>query len=76
MFEEHTVTSVRGEKKNYHKCQGSRAQLKQTLISNMVTSNETINQHLNLSYFSIRSSVDVSVWLLISGAGDVVCGVV
>ncbi len=63
MFEKHLLTTTR-----------EKAKLKQTLISNMVTSNETINQHLNLSLFSIRFSQ--SVWLLISGAGDAVCGVV
>ncbi len=34
-----TTAREKGEKKQQHKHQGSRAQLKQTLISNMVTSN-------------------------------------
>ncbi len=67
-------------KKQDHKSQGSRAQLKQTLISNMVTSNETKSTSkplliLNKTFCRCLTEIK-SVWLLISGAGDAVCGVV
>ncbi len=72
------ITTAR--KKNYHRSQGSRAQLKQTLISNMVTSNETKSTSkplLILNKIICRCLTEIkSVWLLISGAGDAVCGVV
>ncbi len=72
------VTTTRG--KEDHRSQGSIAQLNQTLISNMVTSNETKSTSkplLILNKIFCRCLTEIkSVWFLISGAGDAVCGVV
>ncbi len=75
-----TTREKEGKKKSKYRSQGSRAQLKQTLISNMVTSNETKSTSkplLILNKIFCRCLTEIkSVWLLISGAGDAVCGVV
>ncbi len=67
-------------KNQMFKSQGSRAQLKQSLITIMVTSNEYKMTYKPLSPFNknfCRRVTEIkSVWLVISEAGNAVCRVV